>query len=194
MQDIAPFFRWLDYYNPVEDKLSPFYKTEYNTMQYSNTIYNYYIHPYWDHFGSQTLYIKVLWADYEQGFAMFELIGEWNDALYNDIMYLKNNVVDLMVKQGIYRYVFFCENVLNYHGDDDSYHQEWYDDIKEDGGWIALVNTQLQVDNEMKRYHIDNYINFGDDYCDINWRPFPAEKVFEAIDALVNGQVKRILD
>jgi PhoPQ-activated pathogenicity-related protein len=46
----------------------------------------------------------------------------------------------------------------------------------------------------MKRYHLDNYINYGDDYCDINWQPYPAEKIFEAINALVNGQVKRILD
>ena len=195
MHDIAPFHRWLDDYNPVADELSPFYKTEYNMMEYSNTVYNYYIHPLWDVVGSSaTLYLKILWVDYDKGFAIMELIGEWNDALYNDIMYLKRDVVDLMIKKGIYRYVLFCENVLNYHGDDDSYFEEWYEDIKDDDGWVALVNTQIQVDQEMSRYRLDNYINFGDDYCDINWRPYKAELVFDAIDALVHGRVKRLAD
>ena len=33
--------------------------------------------------------MKILFADYEQNFAIIELIGEWNDAIENDIMTLE---------------------------------------------------------------------------------------------------------
>ena len=46
----------------------------------------------WDDFGSSTLYIKILFADYDGGFAIIELIGEWNDAINNDIMLLKRDM------------------------------------------------------------------------------------------------------
>ena len=49
-------------------------------FEYSNTVYNYYIHPQWDDIGSGTLYMKELYADYENGFAILEFIGEWNDV------------------------------------------------------------------------------------------------------------------
>ncbi|MEJ7675142.1 MAG: hypothetical protein WKF59_21170 [Chitinophagaceae bacterium] len=41
-----------------------FYGREYSEFDFSQTVYNYYIHPQWDEFGSSTLYIKVLMADY----------------------------------------------------------------------------------------------------------------------------------
>ncbi len=55
----------------------------------TQTIYNYYIHPQWDDFGSRTLYLKVLLADYDEQYVIIELFGEWNDAIENDIMNLK---------------------------------------------------------------------------------------------------------
>ena len=86
MQDIEPYYRWRDLYIADEDELSPFYGREYSEFEYTNTIYNYYIHPQWDDFGSSTLYLKVLFVDYEIGYAIIEMIGEWNDAINNDIM------------------------------------------------------------------------------------------------------------
>ncbi len=35
------------------------------------------------------MYLKVLMADYDEHYAIIELIGEWNDAIENDIMELK---------------------------------------------------------------------------------------------------------
>ena len=87
MQDIEPFFNWRELYIASEDERSPFYEREYSEFVYTNTIYNFYIHPQWDEFGSNTLYMKVLFADYEQHFAVIEFIGEWNDCLHNDIMF-----------------------------------------------------------------------------------------------------------
>ena len=59
------------------------------------------IHPQWDNLGSTTLYMKVLFADYDEGYAIIELIGEWNDLLHNDVMLLKRNIVEHMMAQGI---------------------------------------------------------------------------------------------
>lgn len=192
MHDIEPFHRWRDFYTAENDPDSPFYGTEYSEFEYSKKVYNYYIHPQWDEFGSQTLYLKILFADYEEGIAIIELIGEWNDTIYNDIMFLKRDVIDLMIKKGIFRFILVGENVLNFHGDDDSYYEEWWDDIKEDSGWVVLLNTHKHVEEEMLRTRLQYYLNFGAAYNDINWRTQKPERVCEAIDALVNGRIKRI--
>lgn len=76
MQNLEPYYNWLEYYASEEDELSPFYGKEYSEFEFSNTIYNYYIHPQWDDFESSTLYLKILYADYEDGFVIIELIGE----------------------------------------------------------------------------------------------------------------------
>ncbi|RYF66932.1 MAG: hypothetical protein EOO39_22165, partial [Cytophagaceae bacterium] len=100
MQDIEPFYGWEKYYNASEDERSPFHEREYNMQQYENNIYGYYIHPLWDEIGSETLYCKILFANYERQFVVIELFGEWNDTLHNDIMYLKRQVIDPLVQEG----------------------------------------------------------------------------------------------
>ena len=62
--------------------------------------------PLWDEFGSSTLYMKILMADYQEGYAIIELIGEWNDAIENDIMILKRDVIDNFPKTG-YKEIYF---------------------------------------------------------------------------------------
>ena len=52
-----------------------------------------------------TLYLKILYADYERSFAVIEFIGEWNDALYNDIMFVKREVIESMVGNGINKFI-----------------------------------------------------------------------------------------
>ena len=101
MQDIEPYFNWRHLYIAEEDRLSPFYGREYSEFEFSNTVYNYYIHPQWDEFGSRTLYMKILFTDYEQHFTIIELLGEWNDAIENDIMTLRRNITDIMYIKGI---------------------------------------------------------------------------------------------
>ena len=124
MQDIEPFYHWRGYYESEKDKRSPFYGRTYNEFYYTKKIYNYFIHPQWDNFGSPTLYMKVLFADYEEGFAIFEFIGEWNDCVTNDIMFLKRDVIDPLLDEGISKFLIICENVLNFHGDADDYYEE----------------------------------------------------------------------
>jgi hypothetical protein len=108
MHDIEPHFRWRELYTAEADPRSPFFGRTYSEFEFTHRLYNYYLHPQWDSFGSATLYAKILFADYEEGYVLIELIGEWNDTLHNDIMLLKRNLIDPLMVEGIYKFAFFC--------------------------------------------------------------------------------------
>lgn len=192
MHNIEPHFTWRDFYIASEDERSPFFGRKYSEFHFTNKLYNFYLHPQWDAFGSATLYGKILFAEYDEGYALIEMIGEWNDTLHNDIMFLKRNLVDLLEAQGISKFIFFCDNVLNFHGSDDDYYAEWAEEVHDEKGWIALLNTRRHVAEEMHDSHLQRYVHFGEDYNDINWRGQKPQLVFQIIDAMVNGRVRRI--
>ena len=179
MHEIEPFYNWRHLYNAEEDEQSPFYGVEHSEFEFSNTVYNYYIHPQWDEFGSRTLYLKVLFVDYELNYTIIELIGEWNDAVENDIMQLKRSVADLLVAQGIHKFILIAENVLNFHSSDTDYYEEWNDDIKDNGGWIAAINMPEQTQYDFHRSHIDRYVYLLESP---NWRTFQPHDFFQSID------------
>ena len=187
MQDLEPFYNWRGYYIAAEDPLSPFFGREYSEFEYTNTVYNYYIHPQWDEFGSNTLYLKILFTDYDRGFAIIEFIGEWNDALYNDIMFLKRDLIELMMKEGINKYILIGENVMNFHGSDDCYYEEWFQDIEE--GWIAAVNFRAHVLQEMNRFSLDYYLASGGELDELNWRNFNPQELFLKIDQILSRRL-----
>jgi len=180
MHEIEPYYRWRDDYIASEDALSPFFETKYNEFEFDKQIYNYLIHPQWDFFGSQTLYLKVLYAEYNKGYAIIEFIGEWNDALHNDIMNLKREILDLMVFEGIDKFILIGENVLNFHSSDDCYYEEWFQDLEE--GWIAGINFREHVISEFKRNNIDYYINFGGNLDDLAWRNLKPIQLFKQVE------------
>lgn len=192
MHDIEPHFQWRDEYIASEDPRSPFYGREYDEFRFTQKVYNYFIHPQWDEFGSNTLYLKVLFVDYDEGFTIIELIGEWNDILYNDIMFLKRELIDPLLEEGVSKFILIAENVLNFHGDDDSYYEEWYDDVRDEGGWIAFLNLLGHVEEEMRATGVDHYASFGKHYNNVNWRPHKPQQVFEAVDSLVQTGTKRL--
>lgn len=193
MQNIEPYYNWRKKYIASEDKKSPFFGRVYNEFQYTQKIYNHYIHPQWDDFGSSTLYLKILFCDYEEGFAILEFIGEWNDALHNDVMFLKREVIDPLIENEIFRFILIGENVLNYHGDDNCYYEEWWDDIKEDDGWIAMLNFRPHVVEEMVETELQYYVNMEDVFEDINWRPQTPKKLYEAIDTMIMNGIKKLV-
>lgn len=182
MQNLEPYYNWRELYVASEDELSPFYGAVYSEFEYSNTVYNYYIHPQWDDFGSNTLYLKILYADYDRAFAIIEFIGEWNDALYNDVMYLKREVIESMTRNGINRFVLIGENVLNFHGSDDCYYEEWFQDVED--GWIAAINFRPHILKEMESYNIDSYFLTGGELNDINWRSFNPVDLVSKIESV----------
>jgi len=183
MHKIEPFHRWLSEYDVSSDERSPFFGKEYNYDLYTNTIYGYYIDPGWDFIGSETLYIKILYADYERGFVIMEMIGEWNDALHNDIMHLKRNIVDQLQKVGITQFILIGENVMNFHGSDDCYYEEWFEDVED--GWIALVGFRDFVLAEMTEYNIDSYLNYGGNLQIDNWRTLKPQVFHKLVDGLI---------
>ena len=193
MHDIEPHFKWRDRYIASEDDQSPFYGSTYDEFGFTHKVYNYFIHPQWDEFGSATLYMKLLFTDYEEGFAIIELIGEWNDTLHNDIKFLKREIIDVLLANHIYKFVLICENVLNFHGSDDCYYEEWYEDVCEENGWICLLNTLDHVEQEMKDTRLQYFINFGKQYNTLNWRIQKPEYVFKAVETIVHGDVKRLV-
>lgn len=192
MHDIEPFSNWLKYYNSSEDPRSPFFEKSYNFEQYTDTIYGYYIDPAWDFMGSETLYIKILYADYRAGFVILEFIGEWNDTINNDIMHLKRNIIDELLAAGINKFILIGENILNFHGSDDSYYEEWFDEVEDDEkglGWIAAVSFPDFIQQEFRKYRIDQYVNMGGTLQIGNWRTLHPFSFFE----LVNGLIMRRL-
>ena len=187
MHTIEPYHGWLNYYDSSLDDQSPFHGKEYNYDLYSETIYGYYIDPGWDFMGSETLYIKILYTDYEQRFIIIEFIGEWNDAINNDIMHLKRNIIDYFNDFGINRYLLIGENILNFHGSDDSYYEEWFEEMEE--GWITGINFRDFVQEEMKTYNIDSYINFGGDLDVFNWRTLKPIQLFNRINTIISRRI-----
>ncbi len=179
MHEIEPYYKWRDDYVASEDARSPFYETQYNEFEFDKQVYNYLLHPQWDSFGSNTLYLKVLYADYDLGFTIIELIGEWNDAIDNDIMLLKREILELMMDEGINHFILLGENILNFHTSDDSYYEEWFQEVED--GWIAGINFREHVLDEFKQSNIDYYINFGGGLENMNWRALKPVQLFQKV-------------
>jgi hypothetical protein len=192
MHDIEPFWKWRDQYVAAEDSKSPFHGRKYSEMYFTKQIYNFVIHPQWDGFGSSTVYLKVIFADYQEKYALIELIGEWNDTLHNDVSFFKRRVIEPMMNSGIQYFIFFCENLLQFHGGDVDYYEEWAEEMRDERGWAAYINVSLHVEEEMHDSKLQFYLNFGENFNDINWRIQKPQFIFEAVNALVNGQLKRI--
>ena len=187
MHNIEPFYNWRHFYMAEEDENSPFYERTYNEFYFTNAIYDYLIHPQWDEIGSPTLYVKLLNVDYNLHYAIIELIGEWNDTINNDIMFLKRDVADVLIENGIKKFILIGENVLNFHPDGDDYYNEWFEDVED--GWIAAINFQEHVLNEFRQSNIDYYINFGGELDSIAWRTDDPVELYKRIEMILSRRL-----
>ncbi len=183
MHLIEPFYGWRGLYIASDDEGSPFHGREYNEFEFQDTVYNYYIHPQWDPIGSPTLFLKILFADYENGYAIIEMIGEWNDAIENDVMTLKRDLIDELLPLGIEKYLVIGENVLNFHSSDDCYYEEWSEDIEE--GWIAFINFHDHVREEMHQIGIDQYVLMGGEMEELEWRTYLPNQLFDKVESIM---------
>ena len=187
MHTLEPYFNWRNLYVASEDERSPFVGREYSEFEYTDQIYNHLIHPQWDNFGSNTLFAKILFTDYDDGYCIIEFIGEWNDCLYNDIMTLKRDVVEPLILEGVTKFVLITENVLNFHGSDDCYYEEWIDEIED--GWVCLLNAREHIISEMSQIGIDQYFVLGGNFENIAWRTNRPIQLFQQIEAKVNKRL-----
>ncbi|MCB9224073.1 MAG: hypothetical protein H6582_07865 [Crocinitomicaceae bacterium] len=185
MHTIEPYYNWRGFYIASEDIQSPFYGREYSEFEFTDKIYNYCIHPQWDNIGSPTLFIKILFADYDEGFCIIEMFGEWNDAVENDIMFFKRDIVELLMEAGINKFILIAENVLNFHSDSDDYYEEWFEEVEENDGWIAILNLRQHVLDEMKTESLDQYFVLGGDLEDFSWRTMTPQQFYSSVERYV---------
>ena len=133
--------------------------------------------------GSETLFLKILYADYDDQYAVIEFMGEWNDTLHNDIMTLKRDIIDQLIDEGINKFILIGENVLNFHSSDDSYYEEWFEDIED--GWVVMLNFRDHVLNDFREVGVDNYFINGGPLNDFEWGSFRPLQLFQRIEQLV---------
>jgi len=187
VHNLEPYFSWRNLYSSEDDPRSPFYGNEHNEFYFMEKIYDHYIHPQWDSMGSSTLFLKILFVDYDDGYAFIELIGEWNDILYNDIMFLKREIGDRLISDGIDKFILIGENVLNFHAGDDCYYEEWLEDIE--NGWVVLLNFREHVLSEFRQANLANYFTLWDEFNDLSWRTYRPLQLFQKIQQYVLKRV-----
>jgi hypothetical protein len=179
MHELEPYSNWRHIYESEKDPLSPFYGRTYNEFEYTQTVYNFYIHPQWDFFESPNLYMKILMADYEEQYAIIELIGEWNDAIDNDIMNLRREVTDKLEAGGICKFIIIAENVLNFHSSDDSYYEDWFENVMDNNGWIILLNLPQQSQYDFTKTKLHRYIELQEVE---NWRVYKPIHLYRLLN------------
>jgi hypothetical protein len=189
MHDLEPYYNWRSHYVAAEDKRSPFYQREYSEFTFTDAIYDHYIHPQWDNIGSPTLFIKILFADYDEGFAIIEVFGEWNDLLHNDIMTLKREIVEDLMHEGVSKFILIGENVLNFHASDDCYYEEWFDEVEDENGWIAMLNFREHVVQDLTEASIDSYFVMGGQLEEFAWRTYRPLQLFQKVKSYVTTRL-----
>lgn len=189
MHTLEPYYNWREHYVASEDPRSPFFDREYSEFTFSRALYNHLIHPQWDEFGSSTLFMKVLFVDYSDGYCVIELMGEWNDCLHNDIMLLKRDVIEPMMSEGICRFVLIGENILNFHQSDDCYYEEWFEEVEDTDGWVALVNFRDHVLEEFEAANVDSYFVLGGKMNELVWRTLTPRQVYQNISEHVQKRL-----
>ena len=113
-------------------------------------------------------------------------MGEWNDAIENDIMTLRRNITDIMYIRGISKFILIAENVLNFHSSDDSYYEEWREQVEENGGWIVIVDMPTQSQYDFRQARLTNYAELIDF---TQWRTLKPEIIFQQLDDMM---IKRL--
>ncbi|MCE2865401.1 MAG: hypothetical protein LW804_07305 [Cryomorphaceae bacterium] len=156
-------------------------------MHFVEPFYNWRGYYIADEDPSSPFYGRELYADYDERYAIIELIGEWNDAIENDIMLLKRDVIDVLIESGINAFILIGENVLNFHHSDDCYYEEWFDDVED--GWIAMVNFHDHVIREFEHVGIDHYFVMGGELEEIEWRTYQPQHFYQKVAALVQKRI-----
>jgi hypothetical protein len=130
--------------------------------------------------------VKVLLADYEEQFVILELLGEWNDAIENDIMTFKRDVIDQFEMQGIHKFILIAENVLNFHSGDKDYYQEWFEEVTDEKGWIVCLNMPEATQYDFRKAKINYYVELMEIS---NWRTYRPFHLFKKIDEEISRRL-----
>ena len=188
LRDIEPFYGWLELYSHEEDVYSPFHEVEHNLFYYDRSINHIPAHPLWDHIGSESLLVKILYANYDQGYAIIELFGEWNDLFDNDFKLLAENCLTYLMDNRINKFILICENVFNIYLEADDYYQAMEEELEE--GWICTLRLRESVKEEMQAYGIAPYFYWNTELDAISWRKLKPFQLFQLIDTRLKMVLK----
>lgn len=188
LRDIEPFYGWLDLYSHEHDEKSPFHHVEHNLFFYDRSINQIPVHPLWDEIGSESLLVKILFADYNEGFAIIELFGEWNDLFENDYKLLGENCLTYLIDQGIDKFILICENVFHIYLQDDDYYQALQEEME--NGWICTLRLREEVRQDMVDYGISSYFFWSPVLDEMAWRKMKPFQLF----GIINSRMQKILE
>lgn len=190
MHSLQPHSAWRTRYIAADDPRSPFFLDQGAPLNgVYHQMYDFVIHPDWDDIGCETLFLKVLFVDYAEGCAVIELLGEWNDALHNDVMEFKRRVADPLLAEGIVRFVLVGDNLLNFHAEDPDYYAEWAEEVEEEGGWIVGLNFRDHVADEVARARLGRYIWSGPRFRATSWRAQDPLTLCQAVEVMVQKRL-----
>ncbi|MEM6768619.1 MAG: hypothetical protein AAF824_03915 [Bacteroidota bacterium] len=178
---IEPFYGWLEIYNHEHDPHSPFHKVEHNLFYFDRSMCDIPAHPLWDTIGSESLLIKILYADYITGFAIIELFGEWNDLRDNDFKLLMENCLNVLLENRIQKFIFICENVFHIYLESDDYYQAMEDELEE--GWMCVIRPRKEMLEELEAYHINQYFYWNPVLDELAWRKLKPIQLFQIVES-----------
>lgn len=179
---VEPFYGWLHLYDHKSDTTSPFHEVEHNLFYFDRFIYTFETHPLWDTIGSESLLLKILFVDYSRGYAIIELLGEWNDLFENDFRLLYEELILRLYPHGVTKFIFICENVFNAYLEDDDYYAECLEYLTENDGWLSLLRPRQRVLEEFRAYGIDEYFYWNPAFDELRWRKLKPWQLFELFE------------
>jgi len=103
--------------------------------------------------------------------------------LYNDIMFLKRNVIEPLMESGIAQFILIGENVLNFHYSDTDYYEEWVEELDE--GWIVGIGFLPHVVQDMRKGRIGRYITIDEQLNDLPWRTFLPDNLIQVVESML---------
>jgi hypothetical protein len=92
-----------------------------------------------------------------------------------------------MFGYGIFKFILIAENVLNFHSSDDSYYEDWREQLEDVGGWVVILDMPTQSQYDFVQARLNNYVALMDFP---QWRTLKPEIVFEQIDDLMIKRLK----
>lgn len=185
---IEPFYGWLHLYSHESDTRSPFHHIEHNLFEYDRHIYTFNAHPLWDTIDSESILLKILYADYQVGYAIIELLGEWNDLFENDFKLMCENCLTYLLDEGINKFIFICENVFNVFLERDDYYEAFSEELS-DEGWMCLLKARPNVLADFNDYNIGRYFYWNSQFDTLQWRKLQPWQLFD----LIENSMRRML-
>lgn len=185
---IEPFYGWLPLYSHERDSNSPFHAVDHNLFQFDRSINRIPAHPLWDDFGSESLLVKILFANYQEGYAILELFGEWNDLYDNDFKLLSENCLALLVEHGITRFILICENVFHGYFESDDYYEAMQEQLED--GWLVAMRLRPGMQEEMMEYGINSYFFWSPLLDQLLWRKMKPAKLFREVSKRLENLIQ----